>query len=180
MNFPLYILIRDLLVCVIIWHCDKWLPQQAWWSKYLFQFNLVIRFYPGYLSIKPNTLTRWWDIYPKEGNTSYATVNPHNFKSIFTQEQLTVSIWATVLLFPSLYVAIVVNLDNIHWDILSALSSNPIASKHISTDSQWSMDSNGLLLLDNRIYVLISAYTFSSIIMTTSLPDIMVKTRYWN
>ena len=26
-NFPLYILLRDLLVHVIICHCDKWLPQ---------------------------------------------------------------------------------------------------------------------------------------------------------
>jgi len=29
MNFPLYILLRDLLVCVIICHCDKWLLQQS-------------------------------------------------------------------------------------------------------------------------------------------------------
>jgi len=29
-----------------------------------------------------------WNIYPKEGNTGYATVNPHNFKLIFIQEQL--------------------------------------------------------------------------------------------
>ena len=28
MNFPLYILLRDLLICIIICHCDKWLPQQ--------------------------------------------------------------------------------------------------------------------------------------------------------
>ena len=28
MNFPLYILLRDLLICIIIYHCDKWLPQQ--------------------------------------------------------------------------------------------------------------------------------------------------------
>jgi len=27
-NFPLYILLRDLLVCVIICPCDKWLSQQ--------------------------------------------------------------------------------------------------------------------------------------------------------
>ena len=45
------------------------------------------------------------------------------------------------------------DLDTLHQDILSALSSNPIATKHIFTDSQWSIDPNGLLLLDNRIYV---------------------------
>ena len=32
MNFPLYILLRDLLICVIICHCDKWLPQQLDWK----------------------------------------------------------------------------------------------------------------------------------------------------
>ena len=45
------------------------------------------------------------------------------------------------------------NLDTLHQDILSALSSDPIATKHISADSWWSTDPNGLLLLDNRIYV---------------------------
>ena len=60
--------------------------RQARWSEYLSQFNLVIRFYSNHLGTKPDALTRWWDIYPKEGNTGYATVNPHNFKPIFTQE----------------------------------------------------------------------------------------------
>ena len=31
---------------------------QAWWSEFLSQFNLVIRFHPGKLSAKPDTLTR--------------------------------------------------------------------------------------------------------------------------
>jgi len=66
--------------------------RQARWSGYLSQFNLVIRFHPGYLSTKPDALTRRWDVYPKGGNTGYATVNPHNFKPIFTQEQLAASI----------------------------------------------------------------------------------------
>ena len=68
------------------------IQRQVWWSKYLSQFNLVIRFHPSCLSTKLDTLTRQWDVYPKEGNTSYAIVNPHNFKPIFTQEQLTVFI----------------------------------------------------------------------------------------
>ena len=125
-----------------------------WWSEYLSQFNLVIRFCSGHLSTKPDALTRWWDIYPKGGNTGYATVNPHNFKPIFTQEQLAASVQATVLLFPSLRVATVVDLDTLHQDILSALPSDPIATKHISVDGQWSMDPNSLLLFNNRIYVL--------------------------
>ena len=127
--------------------------RQVWWFKYLSQFNLVIRFCPGCLSTKPDVLTRWWDVYPKGGNTGYATVNSHNFKPIFTQEQLAASIWAMVLLFSSLHIATVVDLDTLHWDILLALPSDLIATKHISTDDQWSIDPNSLLLFDNRIYI---------------------------
>ena len=127
--------------------------RQAWWFEYLSQFNIAIRFRPGHLGTKLDALTRWWDIYPKGGNTGYATVNPHNFKPIFTQKQFTASVWATVLLFPSLCTATVVDLDTLHQDILSALPSDLIATKNISTDGRWSTDPNGLLLLDNRIYV---------------------------
>jgi len=66
--------------------------RQVQWSKYLSQFNLVIRFCSGHLGTNPDTLTRQWNVYPKGGNTGYATVNPHNFKPILTQEQLAASI----------------------------------------------------------------------------------------
>ena len=66
--------------------------RQACWSKYLSQFNLVIRFCPGKLGTKPNSLTRCWDIYPKGGNSDYATVNPSNFCLMFTQEQISISL----------------------------------------------------------------------------------------
>ena len=58
-----------------------------------------------------------------------------------------------VLLFPSLHTATVMDLDNLHQDILSALPSDPIATKYISADSWWSMDPNSLLFLNNRIYI---------------------------
>ena len=45
------------------------------------------------------------------------------------------------------------DLDTLHQDILLALLSDLIATKHISADGRWSTDPNGLLLLDNRIYV---------------------------
>ena len=88
--------------------------RQAQWSEYLSQFNLVIKFYPSHLGTKQDALTRQQDVYSKGGNTSYATVNPHNFKPIFTQEQLVVSIQATVLLFPFLYIATVMDLNTLH------------------------------------------------------------------
>ena len=55
--------------------------RQARWSEYLSQFNLVIRFRPGRLGTKPDFLTRCWDVYP---NNDYATVNPANFRPMFT------------------------------------------------------------------------------------------------
>ena len=66
--------------------------RQVRWSKYLSQFNLVIRLCPGQLSTKLDALTGQWNIYPKGGNTCYAIVNSHNFKPIFTQEQLAASV----------------------------------------------------------------------------------------
>ena len=88
--------------------------RQAQWSKYLSQFNLVIRFHSSRLGTKLDALTRQWDIYSKEGNTGYTIVNSYNFKPIFTQEQLAASIWATILLFPSLCAARAVDLDILH------------------------------------------------------------------
>ena len=60
---------------------------------------------------------------------------------------------STLLLLLSLHIAIVIDLDTLHQNIFSALPSDPIATKYTSADGQWSMDLNGLLLLDNRIYI---------------------------
>ena len=42
-----YFLTTKILIC-----------QQARWSEYLSQFNLIIHFHPGHLGTKPDTLTR--------------------------------------------------------------------------------------------------------------------------
>ena len=39
---------------------------QAQWSKFLSQFYLIICFHPRKLGMKPDALTRRWDIYLKE------------------------------------------------------------------------------------------------------------------
>jgi len=75
------------------------------------------------------------------------------------------------------------DLDTLYQDILLALSSDPIATKHTSTDSWWSMDPNSLLFLDNRIYVWFASnlHTYVlqySTIIITSLPDILIKTKH--
>jgi len=129
---------------------------QARWSEFLSQFNLVIRFRPGKLGAKPDALTRQWDVYPKEGDSGYARVNPKNLQLVFTQEQLTNSLRATYLEFPVLRAVAIMDVETLHSDILSALPSDPIAQIHLADppDSRWSTDEAGFLRLDGRIYIL--------------------------
>ena len=61
--------------------------RQARWSEYLSQFNLIIRFRPGKLGTKPDALTRRWDVYPKGGNSDYATMNPSNLRPILPKNK---------------------------------------------------------------------------------------------
>jgi len=125
--------------------------RQARWSEFLSQFHLVICFCPGKLGAKPDALTRRWDVYPKEGDSGYARVNPQNLRLVFTQEQLTNSLRATILEFPVLRQAVtIMDVETLHNDILSALPSDPIAQIHLSDppDSCWSTDEAGFLRLD--------------------------------
>ena len=71
--------------------------RQVRWSEYLSSFNLTIRYRPGRLGVKPDALTRRWDVYPKEGDMAFSHVNPQNFRPIFTSDQLTASLQATLL-----------------------------------------------------------------------------------
>ena len=127
---------------------------QVRWSEFLCQFNLTIRFCPSHLGTKPNALTRQWDIYPKEGGSDYASVNPHNLHPIFTQEQLASSLHTTFLSVPTLCATIIMDIEKLCSNIRSSLCSDPIASTQLDFPSPcWSIDSEGFLLLDNKIYV---------------------------
>jgi len=128
---------------------------QAQWSEFLSQFNLVICFRPGKLGAKPDALTRRWDVYPKEGDSGYARVNPQNLRLVFTQEQLSNSLCATYLEFPVLRAVAIMDVETLHSDILSALPSDPIAQVHLADplDSHWSTNKAGFLRLDGCIYV---------------------------
>ena len=108
--------------------------RQAWWSELLSQFNLVIHFCPRKLGAKPNALTRWWDIYPKGGDSDYATINPHNFRPVFTQEQLASSLRATIFLSPVLWAMSLMDIKQLHSNIHSTLSTDPIASIHLKSE----------------------------------------------
>jgi hypothetical protein len=131
--------------------------RQARWSEFLSQFNMIVHFRPEKLGAKPDALTRRWDIYPKEGDKDYARINPHNFRPVFTQEQLSASLRATYLAALVLRASTLFDIENLHNDILSALPSDPLAAIHLSTsespDSRWSIDTDGFLRLDGHIYV---------------------------
>jgi hypothetical protein len=116
---------------------------------------MVIRFRPGRLGAKPDSLTRRWDVYPKEGDKDYARVNPQNLRPVFTQEQLASSLRATILLAPVLRASSLLDIEDIHKDILESLDSDPIASVRIkdTSDSRWTVNPEGFLTLDNHIYV---------------------------
>ena len=130
--------------------------RQARWSEYLNAFNMVIRFRPGRLGAKPDALTRRWDVYLKEGGSGYASVNPHNFKPIFTSEHLSNSLRATYLANPVLRSVVAMDIETLHTDIRNALPLDNTTSAILSQSPlppRWSLDDTGLLLLDKRIYV---------------------------
>ena len=129
-------------------------PCQARWSEYLSQFNLIIHFCPGKLGTKPDSLTRCWDVYPKWGNSNYATVNPSNFRPMFTQEQISVSLRATELLNPVLRATVIMDQEQLNLDILSALPDNPLYIAHLKEPKPcWSVTPDGFLCHDSLIYI---------------------------
>jgi len=129
--------------------------RQARWSEYLSRFNLIIRFCPRKLGTKPNALTRRWDIYLKEGNSDYASVNPQNYCPVFTSEQLASSLRATTLSIPVLHGSLIMDAERLHSDIWSQLREDPISAEHLDnqSDPKWTLDPDGLLHHLRCIYV---------------------------
>ena len=109
---------------------------------------MIIRFRPGKLGIKPDVLTRCWDVYPKEGDSDYTKANPQNLRPVFTQEQLALSLHAMYYCGPILRAARVMDVEQLHNDILSAQKSNEYISEHKS-DPRWSIDEQGLCRYDD-------------------------------
>jgi hypothetical protein len=76
--------------------------------------------------------------------------------------------------------AVVMDIEQLDKDILSALPSDPLASELLANtpDPRWTVDAEGFLRRDNRIYVqisTISAFASFAIIMTTHSPVTLVK-----
>src|ERR1700722_2959942 len=106
-------------------------------SEFLSQFNLVIRCQPGKLGAKPDALTRCWDVYPKEGDSDYARVNPQNLQPVFTNKQLALSLRASSYSEP----------------ILHAVNINITNPESPDPEPRWSLDDQQPLCYDNRIWI---------------------------
>ena len=84
---------------------------------FLSRFNMVIRFWPGHLRKKPDTLSRCPDLYPKGEGRSYGTVNPQNCCPVFSSTQG---------MFPAiLHGVLAMDIEELQKDILSAYDTDP-------------------------------------------------------
>jgi hypothetical protein len=128
---------------------------QARWSEFLSQFNMIIQFRPRKLGTKPDALTRCWDIYRKGGNSNFTLANLSNLQPIFTQEQLSASLCRTVLATPIVRNAIIIDIQQLHNDIRSSLTLDPLSSTHLPTPTapNWTLNDSGLLCHHDRIYI---------------------------
>ena len=79
-------------------------------------------------------------------------VNLHNFRPVFTSEQLSVSLHMTILAGPMLCTAQLINYMQLTDNICNALPINSFAQTNKNTP-HWTTDPTGLLLLDGCIYV---------------------------
>ena len=116
---------------------------------------MIISFCPRKLGTKPNALTRRWDVYLKEGSSDYASINLWNLRPIFTDEQLASSLCATTFWLPALRGSLIMDTKRLQADIISSLQSDPMALEHLpdEAESQWTMSPDGLLWLDDHIYI---------------------------
>ena len=114
---------------------------QACWSEYLCQFNFIIRFWPGKLGAKLDALTRQWDVYAKDGGNDYAKVNPHNFRLVVTQDQLSASLHASSLIALALHGSLLMDTDQLHKDICNAYPFDPITAAQFPepSDPKWTI-----------------------------------------
>ena len=84
----------------------------------------------------------------------YGSINPHNLCPIFTQEQLALSLHTTFFSVPALHATIIMDIEKLCSDIHSSLCSDPITSAQLDSLSPcWSVDSEGFLLLNDKIYI---------------------------
>ena len=89
---------------------------------------------------------------------AYGDVNPHNFKPTFSSEQISASLQATSLLPTVLCGVQAMDVEQLNKYILSVLSTDLSAQSYKADSSNpkyssWTMDSEGYIRIDQRIYV---------------------------
>jgi len=85
-------------------------------------------------------------------------VNPYNFRSVFTHEQIAASLQATILTTSTLCAATILDQNQLYSDILATLLFDLSISDHLlHPEDRWSKDNTGFLRLDNRMYILDNA-----------------------
>jgi len=73
---------------------------------------------------------------------------------VFTHEQITASLRATILTTPVLCTATILDQNQLHSNILTTLPSDPFISNYLlHPEERWSKDGAGFLRLNNRMYV---------------------------
>jgi len=155
--------------------------RQVQWSEYLFQFNLIIRFCPGYLSTKPNALTRQWTSILKRGilATLQSTLTSSN------QSSLKNNLWPLYKLLSSSFF-LFMQLQSLIWASYTKISFQLSLVTQLLQNTSLQM-ANSLwiqivffFLTTESMYhlLVISTYIFSSIIMIILLPDITVKEKH--
>jgi len=81
-------------------------------------------------------------------------VNPHNFCPVFTHEQITASLQATILTTLILRAATILDQNQLYSDILATLPFDSSISNHLlHPKGHWSKDNAGFLRLNNRMYI---------------------------
>ena len=129
---------------------------QAHWSEFLSGFNMVIRFHPGRLGTKPDTLTRRPNLYPKRGEKD--VISTLNLKPIFSLDILSTSLRASVLLPITLHGITAMDIDKLNKEIISTLDTDDLAQSYLADINntkyaRWSKDTLGFIQIDQRIYV---------------------------
>ncbi|GAW05858.1 retrotransposon nucleocapsid protein [Lentinula edodes] len=71
------------------------------------------------------------DVITDHKNLEYFQVNPHNFRPIFTNEQLTASLRATFLEGPVLRASIITDIEALHQAIILALPADPSSAMNV-------------------------------------------------
>jgi len=124
--------------------------RQARWSEFLSQFNLTIKFCPGRLGAKPDTLTRYWDVYDKERTT--------NSRPLFTQSQLDIDPSSNITTALTLQAASILDTRSLTTDIQTAVLADPTLARRLepgenTNEPHWSVGDDGILLPNERTFV---------------------------